>query len=101
MNIPALLLGIALAGTAAADTRLLAGVARVEITPSGSMEMYGYRNRRCGPSNGTHDPLFAKTLVLQSGEDRLAIVTMDLGSMVSDRLRQDVASKLNIATLLL
>ena len=47
---------------------LRAGVARVEITPAGSMPMYGYNNRKCGPSNGTHDPLFAKALVLQAGD---------------------------------
>jgi neutral ceramidase len=63
--------------------------------------MYGYANRKCGPANGTHDPLFAKALVLEAGESRLAIVTMDLGSMVSDKLRTDVASKLNIPVLLL
>ena len=26
--------------------------------------MYGYANRKCGPANGTHDPLFAKVVVL-------------------------------------
>ena len=45
-------------------TELRAGVARVEITPSTFMPMYGYANRKCGPANGTHDPLFAKVLVL-------------------------------------
>src|SRR5262249_22048345 len=55
----------------------------------------------CGPANGTHDPLFAKALVLASGDSRLAIVTLDLGSMVSDNLRHDVADKLGIPVLLL
>src|SRR5262245_18662001 len=100
MKIAILLLGTTLASSAAADTRLQAGVARVEITPSGSMQMYGYANRRCGPSNGTHDPLYAKVLVLAAGESRLAIVTMDLGSMVSEELRKDIASKLSIPTVL-
>ncbi len=65
------------------------------------MTMYGYANRKCGPANGTHDPLMAKVLVLEAGGTRMAIVTMDLGSMVSDTLRQDVASKLGIPVLLL
>ena len=84
------LLCLAFAVTAHADVQLKAGVSRVEITPSTNMEMYGYSNRKCGPANGTHDPLFAKALVLESGDARMAIVTLDLGSMVSDNLRRDV-----------
>lgn len=80
---------------------LRAGVARVEITPAAFMQMYGYANRKCGPANGTHDPLFAKALVLESGGSRMAIVTMDLGSIVSGNLRREVASKLDIPVLLL
>src|SRR6266542_4384841 len=85
----------------AADVQLDAGVARVEITPSSFMQMYGYANRRCGPANGTHDPLFAKVLVLSTGESRVAIVTLDLGSIVSENLKREVASKLGIPVLLL
>lgn len=84
-----------------ADVELKAGVSRVDITPSALMEMYGYANRKCGPANGTHDPLFAKVLVLESGDARMAIVTFDLGSVVADNLRREVATKLNIPLLLL
>jgi neutral ceramidase len=84
-----------------ADLPFKAGVARVEITPANFMQMYGYANRRCGPANGTHDPLFAKALVLQAGDSRMAIVTMDAGSIISNNLRQQVASKLDIPLLLL
>src|SRR5687767_8038802 len=85
----------------AASAELKAGIARVEITPATFMPMYGYSNRKCGPANGTHDPLFAKVLVLDAGDSRMAIVTADLGSLVSDTLRRDVASKLGIPVLLL
>jgi len=101
MRIVTVMATLALAATAHAEVELKAGVARVEITPSTFMQMYGYANRKCGPANGTHDPLFAKALVLQAGDSRLAIVTMDLGSIVSENLRRDVASKLNIPVLLL
>jgi neutral ceramidase len=101
MRILILPLVAVLAATAWAQPVLKAGVARVEITPSSSMPMYGYANRKCGPSNGVHDPLFAKALVLEAGDTRLAIVTMDIGSMVSEKLRQEVADKLHIPTLLL
>lgn len=84
-----------------AQVQLRAGVARVEVTPTKSMQMYGYSNRKCGPSNGTHDPLFAKALVLEAGDSRMAIVTMDLGAIVSENLRREAAAKLNIPVLLL
>jgi len=95
------LLCLAFAVTLHADVKLKAGVSRVEITPSTNMEMYGYSNRKCGPATGVHDPLFAKVLVLETGDARMAIVTLDLGSMVSDNLRRDVESKLKIPLLLL
>jgi len=78
-----------------------AGMAKVDITPSSFGPMYGYANRKCGPSNGTHDPLFARALVLAAGGSRLAIVTLDLGSIVSSGLGSDVSGKLGIPVLLL
>jgi hypothetical protein len=97
----AILLLSLLVPAAASAGELKAGIARVEITPSTFMPMYGYANRKCGPANGTHDPLFAKVLVLEAGDSRMALVTTDLGSLVSDNLRRDVASKLGIPVLLL
>jgi hypothetical protein len=101
MRAAILLVALALPATASAAEELKAGVARVEITPSTFMPMYGYSNRKCGPANGTHDPLFAKVLVLEAGGSRMAVVTADVGSLVSDNLRRDVAAKLNIPVLLL
>src|SRR5438093_6515036 len=89
------------AAAQAEDLPLRAGVARVDITPATLMPMYGYANRKCGPANGTHDPLFAKALVLEAGGSRMAIVTLDLGSIVSDNLRREASAKLNIPLLLL
>ena len=101
MRATILLVALALPATAFAAGELKAGVARVEITPSTLMPMYGYSNRKCGAANGTHDPLFAKVLVLEAGGSRMAVVTADVGSLVSDNLRRDVASKLDIPVLLL
>ena len=83
------------------DVQLQAGVARSEITPASFMTMYGYANRRCGPANGTHDPLYAKALVLVTGESRMAIVTLDLGNIVAPNLGPKVAGALGIPVLLL
>src|ERR1700726_2345542 len=68
------------------DVQLQAGVAQADITPASFMTMYGYANRRCGPANGTHDPLHAKALVLATGDFRMAIVTLDLGNIVAPNL---------------
>ncbi len=85
----------------AQDLPLRAGVAKADLTPAGSMAMYGYSNRRCGPSSGTHDPLHAKALVLTSGNSKMAIVTLDLGSFVSQKLVTDIQTKLGIPVVLL
>lgn len=100
MKAAALFLTISLA-LPAAEAGLRAGVARVEITPGTFMPMYGYANRKCGPANGTHDALMAKALVLEAGGSRLAIVTLDIGSLVSAKLRQEIGAKLGIPTVLL
>lgn len=86
---------------AAQDTQLLAGLARVEITPTTFGPMYGYSNRKCGPATGVHDPLFAKVLVLQAGDARMAIVTMDLGSFASTSIFKRVEEELKIPLLLI
>ena len=85
----------------ATDFTLRAGVSSEDITPSFNGPMYGYANRKCGPANGTHDALHAKALVLAVGDTKIAIVTLDLGSMVSRDLRQKVQDRLGIPVLLL
>jgi hypothetical protein len=93
-----------LAATLAApgeELRLRAGVARREITPKAFLEMAGYASRKCGPANGTHDPLMAKALVLEAGESRMAIVTLDLIGLISERLPKQVSAKLGIPVVLL
>jgi len=95
---------IALACSAVAPSSaqdLMAGVARIEITPSTNGPMFGYANRKCGQSVGVHDPLFAKALVLEAAGQRVAIVTMDLGSIASQVLFKRAAEELKIPVLLL
>jgi hypothetical protein len=59
---------------------LLAGVARVDITPPLSMQaaLGGYGARMSRPAVGVHDSVWAKAVVLSQGERRFAIVTADL-----------------------
>ena len=80
---------------------LLAGLARIEITPNEFGPMYGYRNRKCGPAVGVHDALHAKALVLQAGKTRMAIVTMDLGSIAGAAVHRRAAGELQLPLVLL
>ncbi len=67
----------ALAPAVAAD--LKAGAAVVNITPDAPTPMAGYYSTRL--SQGTHDDLFARALVIESGGVRAALVVCDLITM--------------------
>jgi hypothetical protein len=70
-----------------------AGVAKVDITPPLGTKMWGYFDRTAG-AEGTIDPLFARVLVMEAGDRRLAYVDLDLGRTFGpaslDRLRAAV-----------
>jgi hypothetical protein len=71
---------LACAGVAQEPAAVQAGFAAVDITPNvgGKRPVYlaGYGwNRRAG---GVHDKLFARTVVLASGAERIAIASVDL-----------------------
>ncbi|MBN1344013.1 MAG: neutral/alkaline non-lysosomal ceramidase N-terminal domain-containing protein, partial [Phycisphaerae bacterium] len=74
-----------------AEAGLLAGAAHVKITPEGPIPLAGYGERWGGlamkKSTGVHDDLYARALVLQSGETKLAFVTCDL-CVINSGLRQ-------------
>jgi len=63
---------------------LQAGVAKRDVTPPIGGRMYGYGARGDNVSTGVHDPLYAKAIVLSDGSTKLAIVTLDLGSMPAE-----------------
>ena len=46
--------------------------------------MWGYEDR-LKPATGTPDPQYARVLVLESNEKRLALVTLDLGRSLARR----------------
>lgn len=58
---------------------LRAGAASVEITPPTGYPMWGYGARHDAPSIGVLDPLRARALVLDTGDVRMALVSLDLG----------------------
>ena len=55
------------------------GFAKRDITPRGATPMWGYGARHDALSQGTLDPLMAKAIVIEVGDERLAIVGMDIG----------------------
>ena len=74
-----LLLVIAVVPVSAATFK--AGVAQADITPAPGLPMYGYfeRIKNHQLASGTLDPLYARVLVMETGDKRVALVTLDLG----------------------
>src|SRR5262245_20881370 len=72
------LCSLCLCGSLAADN-LKAGAATVDVTPPIGHAMWGYANRHDSPSVGVLEPLKARAVVLAVGDQRLAIVSLDLG----------------------
>jgi neutral ceramidase len=56
---------------------LLAGTAKVDITPTKPVRMSGYSARK-GLSTGVHDPLSARVIVFENNGKRLVLVSSDL-----------------------
>lgn len=61
-----------------------AGTERVEITPKTAVSMGGFGQRSGKISQGVHDPLFAKALFLQMGEQKLLLISTDLISIPNE-----------------
>lgn len=73
------LLLIALAAPSGrADAELLAGFAVGEITPDYNVPLGGYGGRLGKVMTGVHDPVCARALVLDNGQARLVLVSLDL-----------------------
>ncbi|HUR45900.1 MAG TPA: neutral/alkaline non-lysosomal ceramidase N-terminal domain-containing protein [Candidatus Saccharimonadales bacterium] len=86
----------ALAATGFGES-LKVGVATTEITPPVGWRMSGYFYERF--STNTHDPLEAKAMVLQQGNEKAALVICDLigiSGELSTRVRQAASRKTRI-----
>jgi neutral ceramidase len=82
---------------------LKAGVAKVDITPQPGLPLWGFENRK-SPATAARDPLYARVLVLEAGDARLALVALDLGRVFGpaslDRLRDAAQKRSGISNLL-
>jgi neutral ceramidase len=101
----ALALGLLIVGieVPARSATLKAGVAQADVTPPPGLALWGFTNRKA-PATGTRDPLYARVLVLEAGETRLALVTLDLGRAFgpasTERLRDEAAKSSGISYVL-
>lgn len=59
------------------DLPLLAGAARVCITPAEPVPLAGFYDRQ-GPFESVHDDIYARAIVFESGASTAAIVTVDI-----------------------
>jgi len=85
--------------------QLLAGTAKANITPYVGAFLAGFGSRDHG-CEGVHDELFARALVLQSGETTLAVVACDLigltaASIAAIRAQVEAASGIPAAHVML
>jgi hypothetical protein len=83
----------------AVNNSLRTGIAKVNITPEGPVQMAGYSNRKT-LSKGVHDSLFARVLVLDDGKSRLAIISCDLIGYANDHIIEIAQKKFNIPVVL-
>jgi neutral ceramidase len=62
---------------------LRAGMAKIDITPSIPVKLYGYSARKTY-SEGVHDPLSARAVIFENSDNKFVLVSTDLGSFGSE-----------------
>lgn len=69
------------------SNQLQAAAVEVDITPPVGIPMEGYAARK-GVSQGIHDPLLGQLLLLQAGDKRLVLISLDLLGVSLDFTKQ-------------
>jgi hypothetical protein len=86
--------------TTAAPNALFAGAACVDITPPPGTHLGGSGMGEHRPAQSVLDPLYAKALVLQRGDRRLCVVTLDATIVTAEytaRIRSGITAHLGVA----
>jgi len=94
MPTPTTTTAAATAPTRTTSTEFKAGVARRDITPKEPVPMWGYGSRHDALSTGTLDPLQATALVILAGDQKLAIVGLDLGRAPAEHSLQEIRRRI-------
>lgn len=63
--------------SASAQGKIEAGVGKSDITPPIGTPLAGYGARRGAPSTGVHDPTEARALIIDTGVEKIALVSVD------------------------
>ena len=88
------------AQSAAEESAFKAGFAKRDVTPERPTPMWGYGGRHALLSQGAADPLVAKAVVIEVGDQRLAIVGMDIGrgptAAMMEQIRKAVADQAGV-----
>ena len=79
----------------AADTRWLAGAAKVDITPDYPVRLSGYGSRRM-EFEGVEQHIFAKALAMRAGDGPFAIIITVDNCGVPGHIRDEVARRLKV-----
>ena len=79
---------------------LYVGTAKLDITPPVGIRMSGYSSRK-DPSEGIHDPLYARFLVMDVDGYRVGIITCDLIGYMNKNILDIAREQLNIPHLLI
>jgi neutral ceramidase len=81
------------------------GFAKRDITPQAATPMWGYGARHAMLSQGIADPLMAKAVVIEAGDERVAIVGMDIGrgptTAMMEQIRKAVAAKAGVGQVMI
>lgn len=80
---------------------LRAGAARASITPEPGIELAGYtpRIRSSNRSTAVHDPIWARALAIDDGEQAFILITLDLLGVelaTTQKIRSKIVSKLSL-----
>jgi neutral ceramidase len=81
---------ILFASNAAGQLAFNVGFAKRDITPQVAVPMWGYGDRHAMLSQGTTDPLMAKAVVIEAGNESLAIVGIDIGRGPTTRMMKQI-----------
>ena len=77
---------------------MIAGTAKIDITPDIPVKLYGYASRKTY-SEGVHDPLSARVAVFEKEGRKIVLVSSDLGSYGSEVfavIQKSILEKFNL-----
>ncbi|QDT48574.1 Neutral ceramidase precursor [Symmachiella dynata] len=87
------------------DNPLRVGFGKRDITPQAPTPMWGYGARHALLSQGTLTPLYAKAIVVQSEEGKVAMVGLDIGRgptrQMMEKIRAEILEKAGIENVLI